>query len=101
MTEFNDQMVFGYLQRINYAYHLSHDSLDFNSIYAIINNGLNKDVPLHDVTMELLEYLSPGLHHYVKCAGITYPYDLDLEVEDVLVKAGYPNEEEEELVDKQ
>lgn len=95
MSGFNYDLVMQRLQEFSDEYHLSNDSLDWIVIYTIVHDNLSNNVPLQETRMNLLEYLSPGLYHYALHSGITYPYDMDLEVKAVLIDAGYPDDEEE------
>lgn len=78
--------------------HLLNTYLDRHSfekgIMDVIKKGLEHDHDIEHMSQIILRHWIPSLHRFVEKKGMAYyPYDLNLEIESLLVKAGYPDSE--------
>ena len=90
----NHQVIFEGLDKLDQEHRLLGPFVDKDRLYDhlvyVAEKSLEQEEDLSEATNRILKHWNPALYRYVNYAGTHFPWDLDLEVQDILVKAGYP-----------
>lgn len=93
MDEIDFERLYDGLDRLRQKYRLSRGALNARMVTSVIYDALEDGLTSYQATEIILNESIPSLNHYTLTTKVHFPYDLDIAVQKLLQKSGYPEPE--------